>query len=318
MFLTVSFVILSFSVFAQLKVNSTGKVGITMNPDAGYDLSLKSIIFKEGYISTNLIIGHDPNSSGFRAIYPSQNGFCELGLSNKQFANVYATYHYANIVLLTSDKRLKQNFRSIEKPLDKLLQMSGQKYDFINQRIETVKNENEKLKDLRFEKDRLGFIAQDLEKILPEAVYYAVDEDRYYIDYNAVIPVIVEAMKEQQTQIEVLKEEVENCCKSNLKNASLVNETTNNLAENVAQLDQNIPNPFSKETKVSCFIPEGVGIAILYIYNMNGTQLQQYSITGTGKQTVTISGNSLQAGMYLYALVIDGKEVDTKRMILTK
>lgn len=51
---------------------------------------------------------------------------------------------------------------------------------------------------------------------------------------------------------------------------------------------------------------------------MNGTQLQQYSITGTGKQTVAISGNSFQAGMYLYALVIDGKEVDTKRMILTK
>ena len=255
MFLIISLVILSFVAFAQIKVNSTGKVGITMNTDAGYDLSLKSIIFKEGYISTNLIIGNDPTSSGFRAIYLSQNGFCEVGLYNKQFANIYATRHYVNTVLLTSDKRLKENFRSIEKPLDKLLLMSGQKYDFINQRTDTVKNE--KLKDLRFEKDRLGFIAQDLEKILPEAVYYAVDEDRYYIDYNAVIPVIVEAMKEQQTQIEVLKEEVVNCCKANLKNASLVNETTNNLAENVAQLDQNIPNPFSKETKVGCFIPEG-------------------------------------------------------------
>jgi hypothetical protein len=47
-------------------------------------------------------------------------------------------------------------------------------------------------------------------------------------------------------------------------------------------------------------------------------QLQQYSITGKGKQTVTINGNSYEPGMYLYALVIDGKEVDTKRMILTK
>jgi len=41
-------------------------------------------------------------------------------------------------------------------------------------------------------------------------------------------------------------------------------------------------------------------------------------MNGKGKQSVTINGNSLQPGMYLYALVIDGKEVDTKRMILTK
>jgi hypothetical protein len=47
-------------------------------------------------------------------------------------------------------------------------------------------------------------------------------------------------------------------------------------------------------------------------------QLHQYSITGKGKQAVNISSSSLEPGMYLYALVIDGKEVDTKRMILTK
>ena len=57
--------------------------------------------------------------------------------------------------------------------------------------------------------------------------------------------------------------------------------------------------------------------ATIYIYNMNGPQLQQYGITGKGKQSVTINGSSFQPGMYLYALV-DGKEVDTKRMILTK
>lgn len=51
---------------------------------------------------------------------------------------------------------------------------------------------------------------------------------------------------------------------------------------------------------------------------MNGAQLKQYNLTGKGKQSVTINGNSFQPGMYLYALVIDGKEVDTKRMILTK
>lgn len=48
------------------------------------------------------------------------------------------------------------------------------------------------------------------------------------------------------------------------------------------------------------------------------TQLQQFNVTIKGKQTVILNGNSLEPGMYLYALVVDGKEVDTKRMILTK
>ena len=59
----------------------------------------------------------------------------------------------------------------------------------------------------------------------------------------------------------------------------------------------------------------GIGTAPSSSYKL---QLQQYNITGKGKQTVTINGNSFEPGMYLYALVIDGKEVDTKRMILTK
>ena len=42
------------------------------------------------------------------------------------------------------------------------------------------------------------------------------------------------------------------------------------------------------------------------------------TVTDKVKQTIAISGNSLEPGMYLYALVIDGMEVDTKRMILTK
>jgi len=310
-------VVLSFGAFAQLKVGSTGKVGIRMDPDATYALSLADAIFKSGSGYPDLYITSDPDAYG-KAIYPSSNTTCKLGIYSKQFNTVYATYHYANTTLLTSDKRLKENFRNIEKPLDKLLQMNGQKYDFISHGTDTIKNENEKQRQLRFEKDRLGFVAQDLEKILPEAVFYFKDEDRYYIDYNAVIPVIVEAMKAQQAQIEELKSTVANCCKANLKSASLASGTTNSLAENVAQLDQNIPNPFSQETKIGCFIPEASGTSVLYIYNMNGTQLQQYNVNGKGKQSVTINGNSFVPGMYLYSLVIDGKEVDTKRMILTK
>lgn len=43
-----------------------------------------------------------------------------------------------------------------------------------------------------------------------------------------------------------------------------------------------------------------------------------FSISERGKGTVTIEGSEFSAGMYLYALIADGKVIDTKRMVLTK
>lgn len=51
---------------------------------------------------------------------------------------------------------------------------------------------------------------------------------------------------------------------------------------------------------------------------MNGDQIAEYPIANRGEASITIDGGSLNAGMYLYALIADGKVVDTKRMILTK
>ena len=208
-FLVASFLFVTDFANAQINVDCNGKVGIGSYPIvSSYNLTLSSIILKAGGSYPDLIIGYNPLNGGTQAIYPTMNNNSSLGISTKVFFSVYGTTHYGNLIALSSDKRLKENFRNIEKPLDKLMQMNGQKYDFIRQGTDTIKNEIDKQRQLRFEKDRLGFVAQDLEKILPEAVFYFKDEDRYYIDYNAVIPVIVEAMKAQQVQIEVLKNEV--------------------------------------------------------------------------------------------------------------
>ena len=51
---------------------------------------------------------------------------------------------------------------------------------------------------------------------------------------------------------------------------------------------------------------------------MNGNQLKHYPLSSRGNNTLIIKGSELSAGMYLYALITDGKVIDTKRMILTK
>jgi hypothetical protein len=47
-------------------------------------------------------------------------------------------------------------------------------------------------------------------------------------------------------------------------------------------------------------------------------QLQQFPIEGKGSQLVTMDGNSMAPGMYLYSFVVDDKIVDIKKMTLTK
>jgi len=142
--------------------------------------------------------------------------------------------------------------------------------------------------------------------------------DRYFIEYNAVIPIIVEAMKEQQAQIEGLKAELAGCCKETLK-SGLIN-STGELKMNVAQakLYQNNPNPFSVQTTVRFEIPQTVQSAQLHICNMTGTLLKTIAVNQRGAGNVTINGNEFVAGMYLYSLVCDGKIVDTKQMMLTE
>ena len=80
---------------------------------------------------------------------------------------------------------------------------------------------------------------------------------------------------------------------------------------------QNIPNPFSANTEISCNIPEVNNNAYIYVYNLQGIELKSFPVK-QGYNTVTVYASELPAGMYLYTLVVVNDIVDTKRMILTK
>jgi hypothetical protein len=305
--------LIPFSSFSQTPVKAI-EVTSAGNCNFGYDVNIAEghDLYVGGNIVTttsNLTIGCNGSAPD---IYPAANNTGWVGNSTNQFFEIRGQYHYATTTLLSSDKRLKTNFRKIDSPLEKILKMDGLKYDFINQDKNSLKSAYEKSVSLKLEKNKLGFIAQDLENILPEAVYYAEDKDRYYIDYNAIIPVIVEAMKEQQVRIDNLEFEIRSL-KSTSKNATIGTENGK-----VASLEQNVPNPFSENTSIAIFLPQSVSKAALYVYNMQGIQIKSFPVNERGNTLLAIEGNTLKAGMYLYTLIADGIEVDTKKMILTK
>ncbi|WBV54120.1 tail fiber domain-containing protein [Chryseobacterium gambrini] len=92
---------------------------------------------------------------------------------------------------VSSDIRLKQDIVKEENNLSKILQLNGYSYRF-------KKNANDPHKEY-------GVIAQEVLKVLPEAVF--TDKDGFYsVSYSSLIPILINAIKEQQIQIDELKE----------------------------------------------------------------------------------------------------------------
>jgi len=109
------------------------------------------------------------------------------------------------VAYLSSDKRLKDNITPIKSPLKKLLKIGGYNFEWNDKGPDWVKDEyfgnpSGSLKDV-------GVIAQEIQPILPEAVKQR--KDGYLsVKYEKIIPLLIEAVKEQQTQIEELKTQI--------------------------------------------------------------------------------------------------------------
>ncbi len=233
---------------------------------------------------------------------------------------------YGSVIF--SDERLKTNVTSMSNSLDKVLLLNGVSYNyefeldkyssssdsaFEKAKINTVKGDSKISPSDK--KEHIGFIAQDLQEVLPNIVYE--DENGYLsVNYNEVIPLLVEAMKEQQTQIEILENSIEEL-KNNGKKAISFEEKESSMI-NDSKLYQNSPNPFNKQTEILFFIPNETRNASIIIHDMQGTQKKQYNIVQKGNSTIKINASEFIAGLYTYSLVVDGVLIDTKKMLLLK
>lgn len=96
-----------------------------------------------------------------------------------------------------SDKRLKENITPIENPLDKLLKLSGNTFKWTDEYYATQNQSLVKQFDI-------GVIAQEVQEVLPEAVNER-DNGMLAVDYQKLVPLLIECIKEQQKQINELK-----------------------------------------------------------------------------------------------------------------
>jgi hypothetical protein len=171
------------------------------------------------------------------------------------------------------------------------------------------------------------------------------------VNYTGLIPVLVAGFQEQQQQIEglyavdnseviermellekentQLKEQLEailsrlnafdtdlqQCCFEH--SAVTSDERPVTSVADAPKLEQNIPNPFHENTTIKYYLPCGTRTASIAISDLNGVQLKNFDLSGgKGFGQVLISGGAFAAGTYIYTLTVDGKTIESKRMVL--
>lgn len=343
LFIITTFVLVSISTQAQIKIHSDNHVsiasltkggGVQIQPN-GYT-SFQTTVYTE-YAWMNLAFAPLPTSkcwivrdnSGVHTFHVRGNGDV-----------------LCNVLYQLSDQSIKTNVSEITGATEKIMNLRGVYFDFLNEtrqdtlvfrdnygnahtHITNSDNTDDLLNneyinpsaanDLISERSRhhMGLIAQEVEEIVPEVVRTQTD-GRKAVAYSSLIPLLIEALKEQQNKIVELEQYIQNCCEFNDNIKSKTTETQNyESTNNVSVLFQNAPNPFDQTTTISYEIVEIISEAYIFIFDMNGKLLKTYPIT-ISKGSIQINANELNPGMYLYSLVVNKKEVDTKKMIITQ
>ena len=130
------------------------------------------------------------NTLGDSSIYDTGSGSIAIGNTSPSYQiDVTGTIRATGDIIITSDRRKKENIETIENALETIMNLRGVTYN----KIDDIKK-----------KKQIGFIAQEVLPHVPEIVYE--DNEEYFgVAYQNMVALLTEAIKEQQNQIEELK-----------------------------------------------------------------------------------------------------------------
>ena len=154
-------------------VTATGASGINGEANLIFDATTNSLVVSSGGLAVGL------------ATVPTTVG---IGL----FANDVVAYS-------SSDRRLKENIIPIPNALSKLMKINGVSFDWI------PLTDKERVNIHPHEGHDIGIIAQEIEEVLPEVVTTR-DTGFKAVKYEKIVALLIEAIKEQQVQIDQLKD----------------------------------------------------------------------------------------------------------------
>ena len=173
--------------------NASGAVGGIGQYLTGGDIEILSdhnIVFKE------------TDANAIKAVFGMNGPNFTFGQSSENTSyRVYVNGSIASTADVTayaSDERLKTNIVEIDSAIEKIKQLRGVTFDW-----------QDDVEEKGFEpaaKHETGVIAQEVQKVIPDAVVPAPFDPKYWtVKHEKIIPLLIEAIKEQQKEIEQLK-----------------------------------------------------------------------------------------------------------------
>jgi len=274
-----------------------------------------------------------------------------VNASNKiRFGNAAVTVVEGPVAYTVSDGRFKNNISEKDvKGLEFIKLLRPVVYNFDSKKFQEflIKNMPDSIRKKYLENDfdpstairQSGFIAQEVEKAAKEIGYNfngvhvpENDNDNYSISYSQFVVPLVKGMQEQQQMIEEQKQlldkqqtqinELKALVKGFSDNTAETSKTMGSVKLTEAQLivlEQNVPNPFAEQTTIAYSLNEGVQKAQILFYNADGKLVNASELKAmAGKGELNVFASDLSNGLYSYTLVVDGKVMETKRMIKTK
>jgi hypothetical protein len=268
---------------------------------AGAPVGADNAIGVYGIITTG-----NANAGLSAAVYGNANGFTAAGEWAGYFdgnVNINGQANCTSGTWTSSDRRFKQNVNELTNVSEKIALLNGYTYTY----------KTEEFKDKNFPvQEQIGFIAQELKEVFPQLV--KENADGYLsVNYEGLIPVLLEAIKDQQLQLNEQKELISELQRKSGTPTGLNN---NGSVETGVTMSQNEPNPFTNETVINYTLPAQVNSAYMAVYDLSGKQITKFALDQKGAASITITSENLAAGIYIYSIVADGKVMDSKRMIV--
>ena len=164
----------------EVNISAACKVGGTLSPVSsdGSALGSASLMWSDLFLANGAVI----NFNNGNVTMTHSAGALTLNSGVNMKAGAFVTY---------SDERLKENVETLDNALSTIQKLRGVSYDW-----------------KKSGQADIGFIAQEVNEVVP-ALVYGDDKNGYGMDYPSMNALLVEAVKQQQDQIENLKKVVE-------------------------------------------------------------------------------------------------------------
>jgi hypothetical protein len=123
-------------------------------------------------------------------------------------------------------------------------------------------------------------------------------------------------MAELKKELGELRSAQEACCFNASQSSSSSSISSIPVNGDAPILQQNAPDPFNNNTVIRYYLPSSAKSAQLMVTNVSGQVLKYYTLSGKGTGQTTINAGELASGNYFYTLIVDGKKIATKQMVL--